>query len=229
VINMEQALSVSSNVFFITLGKLLGGDKILAMAKKLGFGVSQSIAPGLTPSAGILPTADSLKIPAALANFSIGQGDFMATPVQVARMLSAVVNDGKLPTPRLVKGIVDGNKHYISQNNTVTPQQVFSSNTAKEIQQFLIQTVDVGTGMPAKPEIGGAGGKTSTAQTGWLKDGKIINEAWFAGFYPANNPKYVIVVIAEDGVSGGESAGPVFKDIADNLAQYCGFGVEDMK
>jgi penicillin-binding protein 2 len=223
VLNMAAALSASCNIYYITLGQMLGGDKILSMASKLGFGQTQSLAPGLTPSAGVLPTANALKIPAALANFSIGQGEFMATPIQVARMLSAVVNDGKLPTPRLVKGFVDENKNFTSQNNTVTPEQVFSSSTAKQIQQFLIQTVDVGTGTPAKPAVGGAGGKTSTAQSGWLKNGKIINEAWFAGFYPADNPKYVIVVIAEDGKSGGASAGPVFKSIADNLAQYCNF------
>jgi penicillin-binding protein 2 len=228
VLKMAGALSASCNIYYITLGQMLGGDNILSMAKKLGFGQTQSLAPGITPSAGVLPTAASLKIPAALANFSMGQGNFMATPVQVARMMSAVVNDGKLPTSRLVKGVVDENKHFISQNNTAVPQRVFSSNTAQQIQQFLIQTVDVGTGTPAKPTVGGAGGKTSTAQSGWLKDGKIINEAWFAGFYPANSPKYVIVVIAEDGKSGGASAGPVFKDIADNLAQYCGFGANDV-
>lgn len=228
VLDMAGALSESCNIYYITLGQMLGGDKILSMAKLLGFGQSQSFAPGLVASAGVLPTASSLKIPAALANFSMGQGDFMATPVQVARMMSAIVNNGKLPVPRLVKGVVDENKHYVSQNNTVTPKQVFSSGTAEQIQQFLIQTVDVGTGTPAKPAVGGAGGKTSTAQSGWLKDGKIINEAWFAGFYPAKNPKYVIVVIAEDGTSGGASAGPVFKDIADNLAQYCGFGESDI-
>ena len=227
VLDMAGALSASCNIYYITLGQMLGGDKILSMANKLGFSQTQSLAPGYTPSAGILPTVNSLKIPAALANFSMGQGNFMATPVQVARMLSAVVNDGKLPTPRLVKGIVGENKQFISQNNTIAPQSVFSSNTSQQIRRFLIQTVDSGTGTPARPSIGGAGGKTSTAQSGWLKDGKIINQAWFAGFYPANNPKYVIVVIAEDGKSGGASAGPVFKDIADNLARYCGFGEKD--
>jgi penicillin-binding protein 2 len=227
VLDMVGALSASCNIYYITLGQMLGGDKILSMASKLGFGQTQSLAPGLTPAAGILPTVNGLKIPAALANFSMGQGSFMATPVQVARMLSAVINNGKLPTPRLVKGIVGENKQFISQNNTVAPKSVFSASTAQQISQFLIQTVDSGTGAPARPSIGGAGGKTSTAQSGWLKDGKIINQAWFAGFYPANNPKYVIVVIAEDGKSGGASAGPVFKDIANNLAQYCGFGEKD--
>lgn len=217
---MVQALSNSCNVYFITLGQLLGGDKILSMAQRLCFGQKTVFAPGFASSAGVLPKAESLKIPAALANFSFGQGNFMATPVQVARMMCAVANGGMLPSPRLVKAITDSAGKIKNENASGTPVRVFSGATAEQLRQFLIQTVDVGTGMPARPKVGGAGGKTSTAQTGWKRDGKIINQAWFAGFYPAQNPKYVIVVIAENGVTGGSSAGPVFKSIADDLASY---------
>lgn len=219
---MAQAISNSCNIYFITLGQQLGGDKILNMAQKLCFGQKTEFAPGFSSSAGVLPTEESLKIPAALANFSFGQGDFMATPIQVARMMCAVANGGMLPSARLVKAITDSGGNIKTQNNSPAPARVFSEATAEQLRQFLIQTVDMGTGMPARPKTGGAGGKTSTAQTGWKKDGKIINQAWFAGFYPAQNPKYVVVVIAENGITGGSSAGPVFKSIADNLAPYCG-------
>ncbi|MDR3643508.1 MAG: penicillin-binding transpeptidase domain-containing protein, partial [Clostridia bacterium] len=220
--DMEQGLSNSCNIYFITLGRLLGGDKILDMAKRLGFGSTLELAPGLKPSAGVLPTAQQMKIPAALANFSLGQGNFMATPIQVARMISAVANDGLLPQARLVKGIVGADGKMTAIYAGTEPQSVFSSAISGELQQFLINTVDVGTGMPAKPDIGGAGGKTGTAQTGWVKNGKAIDEAWFAGFYPAQNPRYAIIVVSEAGKAGGTSAGPVFKQIADHLAPYCG-------
>lgn len=224
VLNMEGALMDSCNIYFITLGQLLGGDKILSMAQKLGFGQASAFAPGYAPAAGVLPTAESLKIPAALANFSFGQGNFMATPVQVARMMCAVANDGLLPQARLVKATI-GSDGKTAELASPAPQRVISSATAAMLRSDLIQTVEAGTGTPAKPEVGGAGGKTSTAQTGWVKDGKVINQAWFAGFYPAVDPKYVIVVVSEAGNAGGSSAGPVFKEIADDLAPYCGYSL----
>ena len=224
--NMEQGLSNSCNPYFITLGRMLGGDKILTMATRLGFGASVELAPGYKPAAGILPTAQELKIPAALANFSIGQGNFMATPVQVARMICAVAGGGVMPSPRLYKGTGDASGHVADAWSSGESKRVFTESIARQIQQFLISTVDVGTGKAAKPKVGGAGGKTGTAQTGWKVDGKTIDQAWFAGFYPADNPRYAIVVLSEAGESGGASAGPVFKDIADHLAPYCGFTTE---
>ena len=86
------------------------------------------------------------------------------------------------------------------------------------------EVVKSGTGMSAMPETGGAGGKTATAETGWTRNGKKVNHAWFAGFYPGENPEYAIVVLAENGVSGSQSAAPVFKEIANGLAGYVGTG-----
>lgn len=220
--DMEQALSNSCNPYFISLGQLVGGEKILSMAKRLGFGQTTELAPGFKPSAGVLPTEAELQLPASLANFSIGQGTFMATPIQVARMICAVANGGCLPTPRLVKALVGENGKITKSYPSAAPQRVFSQQISDALVRFLINTVDVGTGTPAKPAVGGAGGKTATAQTGWKQDGKTIDEAWFAGFYPAASPRYAIVVVAEAGDAGGTSAGPVFRDIADRLASLCG-------
>ncbi|HEX3025920.1 MAG TPA: penicillin-binding transpeptidase domain-containing protein [Clostridia bacterium] len=221
--NMSQAMANSCNVYYISLGQKIGGNKILDMAKKLGFGTSGELAPGLKPDDGVLPTSSSLEIPAALANFSMGQGNFMATPVQVARMISAVANGGLLPTPRLVKELVDDKMSVVKDNPSAVPDRVMSAEIAKTLKNFLIGTVKSGTGVPAAPTYGGAGGKTATAETGWVKNGKAINQAWFAGFYPADNPKYAIVALLENGVAGGADAGPAFKYIADSLAPSLGY------
>lgn len=223
VLDMCGGLSNSCNPYYITLGRMIGSNKIIEIAQRFGFGKTQELAPGIKPSAGMLPTEGKLESPAALANFSIGQGDLMATPVQIARMMCVAANGGYLPTPRLVKGIVNDKLKFVTENPSAQPKKILGSDIASEINEFLIKTVDVGTGTPAKPAYGGAGGKTATAETGWLKNGKIINQAWFAGFYPAVSPRYVIVVLAEAGAAGGASAGPVFKEIADNLAPYCGY------
>ena len=78
-------------------------------------------------------------------------------------------------------------------------------------------SVEFGTSSQGKPEEGGAGAKTATAETGVKIGDEELDQAWYAGFYPAQNPKYVIVVFAEDGEGGGRSCGPVFKQIADQL------------
>lgn len=84
---------------------------------------------------------------------------------------------------------------------------------------MMISVVENGSGQKAKPETLGAGGKTASAQTGtYDEDGKEIVHAWFGGFYPADDPEYAIVVLAEGMESGGDYAAPVFKEICDGIA-----------
>ena len=93
-----------------------------------------------------------------------------------------------------------------------------SEATAKKLQKMMISVVEEGSGINAKPESGGAGGKTASAQTGQFdKDGNEIVHAWFVGFYPAESPKYAIAVFAEGMGSGSEFAAPVFKKICDKI------------
>ena len=82
----------------------------------------------------------------------------------------------------------------------------------------MVSTVENGTGKSARPEAGGAGGKTASAETGMREDGEQVVHGWFAGFYPAEQPQYAIVVLVENGRSGSQSAAPVFRQIADEIA-----------
>ena len=82
----------------------------------------------------------------------------------------------------------------------------------------MINTVETGTGKAAKPESGGAGGKTATAETGWIKDGREVYQTGFTGLFPAQNPQYAVAVLAEDGASGSRTSAPVFKLIADYVS-----------
>ena len=223
LLDMASGMAYSSNVYYITLGQKAGASAVLTMAKRLGFGQAYELAPGLLSASGSLPDNETLSLPAGLANFSIGQGTLLATPIQIARMLSAVANDGLMPTPRLVKALVDKDRKTTRSYANTAAVRVFSASTAKELRQFLIETVEKGTGQPAKPAYGGAGGKTSTAQTGWVENGRTIDQTWFAGFYPAENPRYVIVAMMQNGTAGGTDAGPVFKEIADDLAPSLGY------
>ena len=75
-----------------------------------------------------------------------------------------------------------------------------------------------GTGTKGNPEKTTAAGKTATAETGWKKNGNKVTQGWFCGFFPAENPKYVAVILAEGASSGGSVCAPVFKKIADSVA-----------
>ncbi len=214
-LNMRGAMEESCNPFFIKLGARLGFSAIRNTAEKLGFGK------GVLGEAGNLPLVSDIKNNGDLANFSFGQGSLSATPVQMAAVVSAVVNSGNCPEPILVKGYADISGSNLKETAAKASfTRAFSAETAAKVKSFMISTVTDGTGSPARPSTDEAGGKTGSAETGRFKEnGKEIINAWFCGFYPAASPKYSIVVLCEDGVSGSVTCGPVFKEICEKIEE----------
>ena len=130
-------------------------------------------------------------------------------------MVSAVANGGMAVTPNLVLGTTEDGEQidYLEQPAAV---RVFSEQTASILQQDMIGVVEEGSAPLAKPAQGGAGGKTASAQTGqYDEDGEEIVHAWFAGFFPAQQPKYAAVILIEGGEYGGQVASPLFQQIVD--------------
>ena len=168
---------------------------------------------------GFLPTAAEIKTVGDLANLSFGQGSLSVSPVQLASFISAIVNSGKKPQPQLIKGYSsDDGTRLDKALSSASFTTAFSAEVSAKIKELMISAVENGTGSPAKPENGGAGGKTGSAETGqYLENGRQIINALFCGFYPAMKPKYSIVVLVENGGSGSLTAGPIFKEICDAL------------
>lgn len=217
-INMTRALEISCNPYFISLALTLGSEPIRTAAVKLGFGTAQEFAPGYRTYAGSLPSHERLLSTAALANFGFGQGQLTATPIQLANLISAIANGGGAVTPRLVVGTTADGETLSSQTMRYETTEVFSHLSASRVREMMVNVVENGSGNPAKPSEGGAGGKTASAQTGqYDENGAEIVHAWFAGFYPKNEPRYTIVVFVEGGDSGSDTACPVFKKIADGI------------
>jgi len=221
VVDMSRALQVSCNTYFISLGLQLDPGFLLALCRHLGMDAPTELAPGMLTQRGNLPTPAELNNPAALANFSFGQGSSLATPLQIAQIMSTFVN-GRAVTPRLVEGLSEDGISISQPAPRFADRDVLSPQTVAIVHQIMIDTVVLGSGWPAEPLYGGAGGKTSSAQTGqWIEDengGQIeIVHAWFAGFYPAHSPRYSIVVFVEGGLSGEQVAAPIFKQIADGI------------
>lgn len=216
-VNMGQAIARSCNVYFVNLMQQMPESQFLLMSQSMGFGRAYEIAPGMISSAGNLPTLQSLKIPRALANFSFGQGDLTATPLQITAMVNAIASGGSFTQPYLYEGAVDENLNFTSKAEPQPSTPVLSDTTVSLLREFMKESIETGTSKKGKPEYGGAGAKTSTAQTGKYLNGVEQVESWFTGFYPYDSPKYVITVLAEDGTGGGATCGPVFKQIADSL------------
>lgn len=220
--NMKQAITNSCNTYFIRLMQKVPQENFLRMAKLLGFGSSCKLAPGMNSSDGKLPKLNSLKVPRSLANFSFGQGELTATPLQTAAMVNAIASGGEYAQPNLYEGEVDENLRFTDSAQPEKSVRVMSEKTASLLREFMKASADSGTGQKGKPDFGAAGVKTATAQTGQYVNGKELNDCWFAGFYPYENPKFVIVVFSEGGESGGVTCGPVFREIADGLSSYIG-------
>ena len=197
-VDMVDAMMKSCNPYFIQLGLKIGGTSLLEMAKRFGFGEALPLAQGISGSAGTLPGETDLQNPAEVANLSFGQGLLTASPLQVTRMMAAAANGGVLVQPRLVLGTTpDG--QTLERDADVPSRQILSPEIAAQIQAFLIHCVMVEEEQHALPGNVSAGGK-------------------FSGFFPAENPRYVVTVLAENSGFGNDTAAPVFAEIAEEIS-----------
>ena len=218
-LDMFDAMRESCNPWFIGLGLETGGEQLLSTAQNLGFGETMMLTGDITASGGSLPSIDSLQAPAAVANLSFGQGELTASPVQIARMTAAVVNGGKLVSPTVVLGTTeDGNT--LQADALPVSRQAIPEEIAAQLKVMLSYAVMSDDSSGGKPALVTAGGKTATAQTGqYDEDGNELEQGWFTGFFPADEPQYVVTVLAENEGFGNTSAAPVFAAIADAAAQ----------
>ena len=105
-VDLAAALEKSCNGYFIRLGQVLGAERVRALAERVGFGQAAELTDRFRTAAGILPTAEALTSSGAYANFCFGQGELLATPVQVAGMLNALVT-GTWRMPLFLRNTLD--------------------------------------------------------------------------------------------------------------------------
>lgn len=219
LVGLDGALEKSCNGYFIELGRELGPERVRKMAAALGFGKGQDIADGLRSASGVLPEAETLENEGQFANFCFGQGELLATPLQVAGMMNTIAAGGVYHTPLFVECTVDE-----TTGEELTPlahsssRRVFSVQTAEKLQELLAGVVAEGTGRQAAPSEGTAAGKTGTAQTGQFRDGEELKNYWFAGFYPAEKPRWTIVVMQDAQTEPEVSSAAVFARLCDALS-----------
>jgi len=215
-VNVEQALAHSCNVFFYKLGQELGIDAIHDYGSRFGLGAPTGIdIPG--EDAGILPSAEwklaaqgEPWYPGDTISVAIGQGLLAVTPIQMARMISAVATGGHLPTP-----------HLLQDAETELRQVAISPRTLAIVREALQLAVEEGTGRRATRGEFTVAGKTGTAQvfkrSAGIDADKLPKEerdhAWFVGYAPADEPRIAFAVVVEHGGHGGTSAAPIARAV----------------
>ncbi len=147
-------------------------------------------------------------------NMGIGQGFLAVTPIQMARVVTAVANGGTLLTPRVVREVRDSQGHVIVPNEPKVEGSVGVSDTNLAImREAMRQAVQWGSANPAQSSFVSIAGKTGTAEFGQrFADGSYETHGWFSGFAPADNPQIAITVFLERGV-GATHAAPLASKI----------------
>ncbi|WP_091422923.1 penicillin-binding protein [Formosa sp. Hel1_31_208] len=148
------------------------------------------------------------------------------TPLQTLTFYNAIANDGEMVKPRFIKAVKEFSREIEVFEKEVINQKICSDQTLGEIREILKDVVVRGTGQGMYSENFSMAGKTGTARTDynnyeeWLKDRKYVSS--FAGYFPADNPKYSCIVVIHKpstkvGIYGSDVSGPVFKRIAQKI------------
>ncbi|KNF09873.1 stage V sporulation protein D [Gottschalkia purinilytica] len=213
-ISVLQGFYKSCNSTFIQIGKKIGAKKIIDTAKRIGFGSKVEI--GLDDeNKGALPKGKDLLGPS-IGNISLGQGKIEATPLQVTNMMVTLANNGIKKDLSIVDSYVTQEGYNVKKIKRDPDERIISEKVALQIRKALEGVVKNGTAQGIDQRyLDGAGGKTGSAQA--TLDGEKVVHAWFAGYFPENNPKYVITVFIEKGDSGSSNAVPIFNKIAKEI------------
>ncbi len=203
---LSNALVVSCNTTFASLGMELGADALRTQAQKFGFGDTIEIPMRTTPSS--IPA--DLNAPQT-AQSAIGQYEVRVTPLQMAMVAAGVANDGVVMRPYLVADVLGSD---LSRIETASPQklsQAVSPEVAHDLRDMMVGVVQGGTGTAAQIPGVAVAGKTGTAQHA----PGAAPHAWFIAFAPAQDPKIAVAVVVENGgrlgneAFGGTVAAPI--------------------
>ena len=221
--NVETAdlLVKSSNVGMAQIGVRADRMKTYESLLALGFGRETDVElPGV--SRGLLPYPDNWR-GITPANIAIGQG-LAVTPLQLVTAMSAVVNGGRLMSPYLVKRAVNSLGEEVYRGEPKVLREVMTPETTEWIREAMRRVITEGTGRRAATTLTDVAGKTGTAQVagkGGYAPGKYVGS--FIGFWPYEDPKYIMLIAIGEPTSGryygGDIAAPVFKSILEEMSE----------
>jgi penicillin-binding protein A len=215
-IDMTTALTNSVNTWWAQVGERLGNEEMFRYMDRYGFDAKprldypsfQLATSGVFDGNKLLDAGDPIDI----GRVAIGQERLRVTPLQMAEVAATVANKGELMEPRLWSKVIDPDGRE-TKLDPARQSRVMSEETASELNDMMQSVVQEGTGTAAAVSGIDVAGKTGTAEvTGG------VNQAWFIGFAPADDPKIAIAVTVERTTGfGGPTAGPIFKSVAETI------------
>ena len=220
-LNFVEALTQSCNTWFIQIGIKVGAPSIIEWTTRLGLGKKTGIplkgeAHGNIPNDDYMLRVQKRKIlKGDVANMSIGQGDIIITPLQMAQAYGVIATGGQFHQTRLVKQIqgID-NKVVAAYPDRVRDDLQIKPEDLETLREALIAVTEDGQGTAHHAQVKGTkvAGKTGTAQ--WGPMNKQRTAAWFAGFVPADHPQYAFAAVYEgesgdNTIHGGSHAAPL--------------------
>jgi len=222
VVDLYSAIAQSCNVYFYTVGggygsiKGLGVDRLekyfnlFGLGKTLGIDLANE-SDGLVP--GEIWKKQLKNEPWYIGDtyhISIGQGDLLVTPLQMAVATASIVNGGKIIKPHLVDKIIDSDKNVIE---TIQPEVLsrdfISQTNLSIIKDAMRQTVTTGSARLLNDLPVAVGAKTGTAEVA----GQSNYNAWATAFAPFDDPKVVFAVLVENAGEGSQVAIPILKEV----------------
>jgi len=218
-VTLEDIIRRSINTGMIRVALRLGEERLYSFLRRMGFGEETGLGlPGEVPGT-LRPVAEWSKL--AIGAISIGQS-ISVTGLQLVRAGAAIANGGKLLEPRIIKEVKrsDGTSEVLKPR---VIRRVASSRNIELLKGMMEEVVEQGTGRAAKIKGFSIAAKSGTAQKaepglGYI-EGRYVSS--FMGFFPADAPKFIILVVLDEvGVEpywGGHTAGEVFKELAERL------------
>jgi penicillin-binding protein A len=215
-IDMTTALTNSVNTWWAQAGEKLGKDTMFKYMDRYGFNQKprldypgfQLATSGIFDGNKLLDASDPIDI----GRVAIGQERLKVTPLQMAEVAATVANKGELMEPRLWSKVIDPDGRE-TKLDPARQSRVMSEDTAATLNDMMQSVVAEGTGTAAAVSGIDVAGKTGTAE---ISGG--VNQAWFIGFAPADDPQIAIAVTVERTSGfGGPTAGPIFKSVAESL------------
>jgi cell division protein FtsI/penicillin-binding protein 2 len=211
----RESFAESCNAVFAPLGPAVGNDKLVGTAEAFGFNspltlYTPRVVAEVDPEESTLPTEIGEEIDLGVS--AIGQGEVLATPLEMASVSQTIANDGvRLPTSLVLNPKL---------RPDAEPVKVMEEKTAEELTELMIGVVTEGTGTAGAISEAQVAGKTGTAELG-PKPGEEdsenpvqVKDAWFTAFAPAQKPRLAVgVLLIEAEAAGGEVAAPIASEV----------------
>ena len=237
-VDLHHAMADSCDVYFYRLGHRVGIDTIAAYAKQFGLGARTGVdlpaeGTGLVPSQEWKRQARGEPwYPGETLSVSIGQGYVSVTPLQMAKVIAMIGNNGIPVQPHVVRGARKREGQWIEQRTpTQAPSLALQPHQLEAIQAALAAVVTEGTAREARSSMAKIAGKTGTAQVVSLRQKseeetpkRFRDHAWFVAYAPFERPRIALAVLLEHMGHGGSAAAPLAKEL---IEAYLSFGIDE--